>query len=837
MSLKAYKAKRNFKKTAEPVGKTLKGKAKNIFVVQKHHASHLHYDFRLELDGVLKSWAVPKGPSLNPKDKRLAVEVEDHPIDYANFEGEIPAGEYGGGHVIVWDNGQWVPPPNAEEQLKKGKLEFELHGHKLHGQWVLVRAHLPGGKKNNWFLIKRNDEEADAKRDITKEDTSVLSGVSLEALEEEMTGEQKYSDKSVKKVSEKKGKAQKKTKILEFKDIKSPELATLMDGPPVGSNWIHEIKFDGYRTICRKDKKDVQLITRSGLNWSHKYKNLQQECEKLPVESIVMDGEIVWLDKQGHSSFDGLQNALEDGNSTELVYYVFDLLYLNGYDTRELPLSERKTLLEEVISKSDSDKIIYSHHWDENGVSVFQSACQNKLEGIVSKNIESTYSSGRSKNWQKIKCTNLQEFVVGGYTLQSENNALGALLMGAKNEKGEFQYLGRVGTGFNQTNHKLLMSKLRKLKTKESPFDVKSPKGKDIVWVKPEMVANVEFGAWTGDKVLRHAAFKGLREDKKAKDVMLELPQHANAKVSRKAKKEVSEDEDTDYGISNPDKILFPEANITKQDLAVYYDSVQKWIIPHIKDRPLALLRCPNGEGKMCFFQKHLDTDQEGILSESVTSKLKNKKEEVLFVKEAIGLTELVQLGTLEIHARGGVYEQIDYANQIVFDFDPDPGVNFSKVKEAVFVLKELLDRLKLKSFIKTSGGKGLHVHVPVAPLYNWDEIKNFSKSLCDQMELENPGKFTTNISKAKRKGKIFLDYLRNGYGATAIVPYSVRAKPNAPVAFPITWEEAKKLKSPDSYTLKDVPKILKTRKDPWAGFLKMKQKIKLLDQFKSKEK
>ncbi len=851
MSLKEYKSKRNFKKTAEPMGKAIKGKSKNIFVIQKHHASHLHYDFRLELDGVLKSWAVPKGPSLNPKDKRLAVEVEDHPIDYANFEGEIPKGEYGGGHVIVWDNGKWIPPANAEEQLKKGKLEFELQGHKLHGQWVLVRTHMPGAKKNNWFLIKRNDEDADPTRDITQEDESVISGVSLETLEEDMA----ISDKPVKKVkatkkiTKEKARSQKKSRVLEFKDIKGPELATLMDEPPIGPNWIHEIKFDGYRTLCRKDKKKVQLITRSGLDWSHKYKNLQDECENLPVESIVMDGEIVWLDSKGHSNFDGLQNALEDGNSTELVYYVFDLLFLNGYDTRDLPLSERKILLEEVISKSDSEKIIYSHHWDENGASVFKSACQNKLEGIISKNIESRYSSGRSKDWQKIKCTNLQEFVVGGYTLQSADNALGAILMGARNEKGEFQYLGRVGTGFGSATHKMLLSKLRKLKTTKSPFEAKSPKGKDIIWVKPELVANVEFGAWTEDKILRHAAFKGLRDDKKAKDVMLEMPQHSSndKKSSKKTSKKISKSvsskkaakvsEDHDYGISNPDKVLFPEVNVTKQDLAAYYDSIQKWIIPYMKDRPLALLRCPHGEGKMCFFQKHIDTDQEGILSETVTSKLKKKKEDVLFIEEGAGLTELVQLGTLEIHARGGVYNQIDYANQIVFDFDPDPGVSFTKVKDAAFVLKKLLDRLKLKSFIKTSGGKGLHVHVPIAPIYDWDEIKNFSKSLCDQMELENPGKFTTNMSKSKRKGKIFLDYLRNGYGASAIVPYSVRAKPNASVAFPITWAEAKKLKSPDQYTLKDVPKILKKRKDPWAGFLKLKQKIKLLDQYKKTKK
>lgn len=803
MSLKEYKAKRNFRKSTEPTGLEKKRSGTKIFVIQKHHASHLHYDFRLELDGVLKSWAIPKGPSLNPHDKRLAVEVEDHPIDYANFEGEIPADEYGGGHVIVWDKGEWIPPPDARGQLKKGKLEFELHGQKLEGAWLLLRTKIPGGKKNNWLLIKRNDASADTEHDITKKEESVISGVTLEMLEHQETT------------------TQKKSKILDFSDIKGPELATLMNEPPVGENWIHEIKFDGYRTFCRKDKNHVKLLTRSGLDWSHKYKNLQTECEKLPVDSIVMDGEVVWLDKNGHSSFTGLQNALEKNKSSELVYYVFDLLYLNGYDTRQLPLKARKLLLEEVISKSDSEKIIYSHHWDENGTSVYKSACENKLEGIVSKDIESTYIAGRNKKWQKIKCSNIQEFVIGGYTLQKVNQTLGAILMGAKNKAGQFQYVGKVGTGFGSAEQKNLLAKFKKIQRKKSPFEIKSPDSNEIFWVKPELVANVEFSAWTREIILRHAAFKGLREDKKANEVELE--------IGETSKKE-NINNDKNFKLSHPDKILFPGDNITKYELATYYESIQKWMIPYVKNRPLAILRCPNGVEKMCFFQKHLETEQAGILSETVTSLLKKKKENIIFINSAQGLTALVQLGTLEIHARGGVYTQIDYPNQIVFDFDPDPGVPFEKVKTASFKLKEILDSLKLRSFIKTSGIKGLHVHVPIAPIYNWDEIKNFSKSICVQLEIENPESFTTKISKEKRKGKIFLDYLRNSYGALAVAPYSLRAKRHAPVAFPISWEEVIKLKSPDQYTLKNVPSLLKKRKDPWDSFLKLKQKIKLLD-------
>ena len=813
MSLKEYKSKRNFKKTTEPSGKKIVNKDAKIFVVQKHHASHLHYDFRLELDGVLKSWAVPKGPSLNPKDKRLAVEVEDHPIDYANFEGEIPKGEYGGGHVIVWDKGEWLPPENVEEQLKKGHLEFELHGQKLGGLWMLLRTHMANTKKNNWLLIKRDDEKASSK-DVTKNEKSVLSGVTLKELEKEMVIKPQRLSKKVT--------PQKKTKLLTFTQLGSPELATLVDTPPIGVEWIHEIKFDGYRTLCFKDKKSNKLLTRSGLDWSKKYSDIQSECNTINVDSAVLDGEIVWLDEKGKSSFNGLQNALKMKDNSKLVYYVFDLLYLNGFDTRELPLLDRKKLLKSVLEQSDTEKILFSEHWDESGKKVFENACENLLEGIISKNINSHYSNGRNKNWLKIKCKNTQEFVIGGYNLQENNASLGALLVGAYNSDGLFQYLGKVGTGFDAKTSKILLEKLKKQKINESKFDLKSPKSKVNIWVKPTIIANIEFGAWTDKKMLRHAAFKGIRKDKKAIDVTLE---------------EFQKIKESKITLSHPDKIIYPSDNITKQDLADYYTSINKWILPHVQQRPLALLRCPHGEGKTCFFQKHIETDNEGILGKKVESKLKEKKEDIIYIDGILGLMELVQIGTLEIHSRGCDINNIDYPNQMVFDFDPDPNVKFVKVKEAAFILKKTLDKLKLKSFIKVTGGKGLHVHVPIAPEYDWDQIKSFSKSICEQMENDFPEKYTTNISKAKRKGKIFLDYLRNGHGASAIAPYSVRAREHAPVALPISWLEAKKIRSADSYVLKKVIKLLKNRKDPWVGYNKMKQKIKLLDQFKSLQK
>lgn len=480
MGLQEYRAKRDFKKTLEPHGRTVKSKHKRQFVIQKHAARRLHYDFRLELGGVLKSWAVPKGPSLNPKDKRLAVETEDHPLDYASFEGTIPAGEYGAGEVIIWDQGEWIPPKNPLQQLEKGHLEFELRGQKLSGHWMLIRTQTKAGKnKNQWLLIKRNDEFA------------------------------------------------KKTKMPDFI---SPQLAYLANSPPNGEIWIHEIKFDGYRTLCHKNKKSVQLLTRSGLDWSTKYTAIQQECEKIPAQSAILDGEVVWVDDQGISHFQQLQNSLDAHHSENLLYYVFDLLYLDGKDLRDLPLLERKKILAELLKKTNSKTVLYSDHWTAKGEDVFSSACKIGLEGIVSKNIESTYESVRSKNWIKTKCAKQQEFVIGGFTRQHNNKTLGALLMGAYNSNGDFQYIGRVGTGFDSAESTRLLARLKKLATTQTPFKVNSPhiaavdRRRSLTFVKPKLVAQIEFGAWTDEKILRHAAYKGLRLDKKANQVTLEEP-------------------------------------------------------------------------------------------------------------------------------------------------------------------------------------------------------------------------------------------------------------------------------------------------------------------------
>ena len=794
MGLQEYVRKRNFRKTKEPRGRVLKGKDQAIFVVQKHHASHLHYDFRLEMDGVLKSWAIPKGPSLNPKDKRLAVQVEDHPLDYADFEGHIPEGEYGGGDVIVWDTGKWVPRGNPIEQLKKGRLEFELKGKKLAGSWILLRTRMQGAKAQ-WLLIKRNDEAA-SERDILKENKSVLSGKTLD-------GER------LAKTSVKPAKAVKKSIADQWLE---PQLATLVDEAPVGKNWAHEIKFDGYRAICRLENGKAQILTRAGNDWSHRFPSIQKECEKLPIDSVVLDGEIVWLDEHGVSNFQKLQNMMEKQIEKNLRYYVFDILSLEGKDVTNLPLSERKTLLKKLLDSFSSKKILYSDHRTEAGKKVFSEACKLGLEGIISKDLTSPYLHGRTKSWLKVKCKNAQEFVIVGYTVQTKRKAIGALLAGAYNAEGKLQYVGQLGTGYTKETHKMLLSKLEPLTVEESFVEEKLPHEKGLIWVKPQLVAQVEFGSWTNDGYLRHAAFKGLREDKPAKEVRIE-----------KAKS-------TPYELTHPDKVLFADENITKAELGEYYESVKDLILPHIIKRPLALIRCPGGRHKECFFQKHIESDGAGVLNADMKSRFKKGPEKVSYIDSIDGLIELVQLGSLELHVRGCKLDNIDHPDVLIFDLDPGDDVDFKRVKAAAIAIRELLADLELKSFVKVTGGKGLHVHVPIEPRYDWEQIKNFTETVCEKISKEHSGEFITRSSKAKRKDKIFLDYLRNSFGATAVCAYSVRSKPGAPVALPLHWEDLKALKAPNLFKLRDVVKKAKSLKDPWTGYFKLKQRIKILE-------
>lgn len=772
--LKTYQKKRNFKKTTEPYGEIPANKSsKLIFVVQEHHARRLHYDFRLEYDGVLKSWAVPKGPSLNPKDKRLAVQTEDHPLEYAKFHGKIPEGEYGAGEVFIWDKGSWEPESeDAGAALQKGELKFKLNGKKLKGSFVLVRTRLGRDqKKNNWLLIKHREEKGVERQDPWPG----------------------------------------------FIQPQLPRLVTTV--PEEEGTWFHEMKYDGYRIQGHLQHGVGTLYTRNGLDWSNYFPHILNTLEKMGAHDAIFDGEIVALDEVGRSHFQKLQNTLKSKNDKGLVYYIFDLLYLDGEDLRSKTLAERKELLKSLLKK-DSKNIKYSEHVTEEGHDFFTVSCDHKLEGVVSKLSDSPYRSGRNDLWVKTKCSERQEFVIGGWTgPQGGRTGLGALLLGVY-DKDRLRYVGKVGTGFSRKSLSTIKDILKKIERSSTPFHVKSPKGKEIHWVKPEKICEVSFGNWTQEGMLRSPVFQGLRDDKapieihKEKASMLKL-----------------------RNITSPDKILFTKEKITKLMIADYYENVSKVMLPYVKNRPLSLVRCPQGSEGTCFFQKHIS----GNVPKSLhTFDVKEEKGEgtYLTINSASGLRELVQLNAFEIHIWNCHYQDYLSPDQIVMDFDPGPGVPWNDVKGAAFELKDILDDLGLKSFVKVTGGKGLHVHIPVAPIYNWEQIKVFAQTLALQMVAQNSRKYVANMAKNKRVKKIFIDYLRNGYGATAVAPYSLRARSTSAVALPITWTELKKVKSSDEFTLEKALKKVKGRKkDPWEGMMKLKQKIDILEETSKKKK
>lgn len=826
--LKEYNRKRDFHITREPSGSDIPlnetkkrkppaRKKKHIFVVQEHHASHLHYDFRLELDGVLKSWAVPKGPSMEPGERRLAVEVEDHPLAYATFSGTIPKGEYGGGEVYIWDKGTWEIKGDAHEGLKKGKLEFILKGKKLSGHWLLVKTHYsPGNKKNNWLLIKRSDDEEDEPETTTK------------ALSKK-TSKKKIHKKIQKKIQ----------KEDHWPGFIEPQLPLLVDKPPSDKGWYHEMKFDGYRLQPHIKGGVVSLFTRNGHDWTDKFPHIKKALKELDLYDAIFDGEAVVLDKDGKSNFQLLQNSLSNKSDNAIRLFLFDLLFLNGEDLREKPLSERKNRLKELIP--DLHSIIkYSDHVLTRGDEFFKMSCKYELEGIVSKDSEAEYVSGRGRLWCKTKCSKRQEFIIGGFTEGKGGRAedLGALLLGV-HDKGKLRYVGKVGTGFNESTLKDLKKKLSHLYQAETPFDLNVPKGRGIHWVEPEMIVEINFSNWTNEKILRNPVFLGIRMDKDQKDITiekaapLEIVEHKKrgkkaAKLKDRTLKE--EEIEEDVTLSHPEKVLFRTEKITKAQIANYYAEVSDFMVPLIKDRPLSMVRCPNGSEKQCFYQKHPTM---GKVPKNFTGfKVKEKKETATYVSvhSFLGLKQLTQMNSFEIHTWNCRHQQLMNPDQIVMDFDPDPGVSFKEVVKAALTLKKMLDKLKLKSFVKLSGGKGIHVHIPFDPDYTWDEVKAFSKALADQMEATEPEKYLSNMSKKLRKGKIFVDYLRNGFGSTAVAPYSLRSRKISAVALPVEWEELPKIKSSDQFTLKKALQKIKTRKkDPWKNMLKVKQKISIL--------
>lgn len=873
MGLSTYNKKRDFKKTKEPPGKVAKSATGNRYLIQKHAASRLHYDFRLEHEGVLWSWAVPKGPSLSSADKRLAVQTEDHPLAYGDFEGTIPQGEYGGGTVMLWDTGTWESEGDAAQGMKKGKLLVTLNGKRLKGTWHLSRMHTDDGKAN-WLMIKSHDKYEKDQGDwaVQKYQTSVTTGRTMDEIAAGnkvwRSNRAQNDDKSaVKAGAAPKGKTRlvsaiskknSKSKKFVFEPPKrakkigrigfiEPQLATLHNDPPDGEDWIHEIKYDGYRVELVKKGKEVKTYTRRGKDWSERFHSLIKIAAQLPVENAIIDGELVVNNSEGISEFQLLQNALDENREQELSFYAFDLLALEDYDLRPAPLRERKAILKALVAQLRDHKIVqFSDHVEGSGDDVFLKSCSLHLEGIISKRADAAYSSGRTNSWLKSKCIKRQEFVIGGFVEPKiESRGVGALLLGYY-ENDELVFASKVGTGFNDKSGTALRKKLDRLVRAKPPFrKVSAEARRDAVWVEPQLVCEVEFTEWTGSGSLRHPSFIAMREDKPASEIRREEPHEdvdertvelATARAKKRAAMKsakaprrsapLNPDPPPDLELTSPNKVLYPDMGLTKLDLAGYYHQVAKFALPHLVNRPLSLVRCPEGRTKFCFFQRHIGKGTPSAIR-TVPVEIKGRREEYLMIEDEEGLMGLVQIGSLEIHTWQCRSDDTEKPDRIIMDMDPDEGLPFSRVIDAAYEARERLKNLGLESYLKTTGGKGLHVVVPLARKQSWETLKTFAKAIAMSMENDSPDKYLSKMSKAARKGKIFVDYLRNEKTATAIGPYSTRSKANATVSVPLFWEELPKLKVPNYYNVGNVVERLQGLKsDPWKDMEKTKQSI-----------
>ncbi len=923
LQLDRYRSMRDFNITAEPAGSTKSRKSNPAarsnqypFVIHKHAASHLHYDFRLGWNGVLKSWAITKGPSYVPADKRLAVQVEDHPMEYGGFEGIIPQGQYGGGTVMLWDQGTWEPQSShadIDTALRDGHLKFTLHGTKLKGNWALIRMHsrTANQSKSNWLLIKEHDDFERSPDDIPITDqapNSVLTNRSIDqiaASHDHVWGSsQTASRKSQRRnnatpastpvsASTRRGSAANKSKEFtpdlthtpkeELPTFIAPQLAQPAKTPPTSSGWLHELKLDGYRIQARKDAARVQLLTRTGLDWTHRMETIAAQVAKLPANSCLLDGEIVVLRPDGNTSFADLQAAFQDGIKKPLTYFVFDLLHLNGHNLRNLPLSERKANLADLLaqqSPASGNSIRFTEHLEASGKTVFHKACELHAEGILSKRAAGKYIPGRSSNWLKLKCIREQEFVIGGFTLPAKGHTglhgTGSLLLGYYENAPTISprkypqtliYAGRTGTGFTQETHRILRNQLESLRTNTTPFhNPPAEARRKAIWVKPQLVAQVRFATWTADGLVRQASFKGLREDKPANEVRREEPapkpsaaKHAShstpallaAKSTRTRNLVVpGEDEEpkplqakrTDVPkqettaptqahapvrLTHPEKILDAPSQLTKQQLADYYWAIAPNMLPHIANRPLTLVRCPDGPEHQCFYQRHVTPMlPSGIESVSVIDKTSLIPEPYITLSTPEALASLAQIGVLEIHPWGSRNLDLEHPDRIIIDLDPDPTVPWPTIAATATDIRNQLKKLGLESFLKSTGGKGLHVVIPIQPEHDWPVVKQFARAFVLQLEKSNPTLYLTKMTKAARKNRIYLDYLRNERGATAVAAFSPRARAGLPVALPLSWTDLKLPESP-LFRVADFPTWKsRLRRDPWKQLPLIKQSL-----------
>jgi bifunctional non-homologous end joining protein LigD len=825
--LREYKRRRDFTRTSEP--KPGRGKSDgNGFVVQKHAARRLHYDLRLEHGGTLWSWAVTRGPSLISGEKRLAVRTEDHPLQYLDFEGNIPKGEYGGGAMIVWDRGEWESAYDPDKGLAKGHLDITLHGKRLKGRWHLVRMRKkPGERSEPWLLIKSDDEFARhaGEPDITDEETtSTLSGLTTEGLAAKGDLRKDHTGRAAVKAARKqqppdpkKIKGARKGILPAFLE---PSLPQSTEKPPSGANWVHEIKYDGYRTQARIDGHDVRLLTRKGLDWTSRFSKIASALKTVGLSSALIDGEIVVEDSGGLPSFTLLQQDLSEGRSDRFRYFVFDLLYCEGYDLTQAALIDRKTLLQEIVAGlSSASPIRFSEHLAQDGPMVFEHASRIGLEGIVSKRADLPYRPGRSDHWRKTKSMDRQEFVILGYTVSSAaKGSIGALALGYY-EDGALHYAGRVGSGFSAELAKNLYNALEKIAAVMPKLKNALPAGADkgVRWVKPQLVCEVEFRGWTADDLVRQAAFKGVREDRPAEEVTRErAPIAAPSRLARNRG-------DFRTRLTHPERILWPEPGVSKEGLAEFYADIADWILPHVAGRVLSLVRCPSGAAAKCFFAKHAWAG----LSKAVERVDVGEDEKMLKLDGLDGLIDLVQASVLEIHPWGSTFAQIEKPDRLIFDLDPGEGVPWSAVIAGAVELRDRLNDLGLKSFVKTSGGKGLHVVVPVKPSVGWEEAKEFTHEMAKAMAAASPDRYVATMSKSARRGRIFIDYLRNGRGATAVAPYSTRALPQASVSTPLAWDELSDGIRADHFRVGNLRQRLAVlRDDPWADVFKVRQKL-----------